>query len=110
MIMLDRWLALELFGPMVVRQKAVLDQIEFFQQVERPIYGGEIDARVVFLGATVQLVGVEVAAALLNDLQEQRALGGNTLATCAQQTARLIRCGGLCLRPWLCNAFASHLQ
>ncbi len=84
MIMLDRWLALELFGPMVVRQKAVLDQVEFFQQVERPIYGGEIDTRVVFLGATVQLVGVEVAAALLNDLQEQRALGSNTLAPCAQ--------------------------
>jgi hypothetical protein len=80
---------LKLLAAMVVREIARLDQPCRLEQVQSSIHGGKIDTRLSLLSAPVEFLCVEMARALLNELQEQSALSGDALALSAQQPVRL---------------------
>src|SRR5574341_785739 len=81
----------KLLSMVIAGKVTLLDQVGILEQVKRPVHSSEIEARIMSPGAAIQFLCVKMPFALLDNLQEQRALCGNAFSECAQQAARLTR-------------------
>jgi hypothetical protein len=69
----------------MVHEVKLVDKPTFFEELQRPVDGHPIEFRVLFLGKLIETFGIKVETGVVDQVQQDAALAGQTDASLAKR-------------------------